>query len=65
MSRPITDTYRASTLPDARAAALQAIETMWEDGFEAVRIHAERADGVCAITVTYTAVDAVDPAGVA
>lgn len=55
-----TDTYRAKTLADARAAALQAIETMWEDGFEAVCFHASRSDGVCAVSVTYTAVDAAE-----
>lgn len=58
-----TDTYRATTLADARAAALQAIETMWEDGFASVRIHADREDGLCAIAVTYMPVDAAEPAG--
>jgi hypothetical protein len=57
----ITDTYRATTLPDARAAALQAIETMWEDGYEAVCMHAERTDEGCAIAVTYSKDEPADP----
>lgn len=49
----IHDTYRAKTLAEARAAAMQAIETMHEDGFSFVRIQATRDAGDVVIHVDY------------
>lgn len=54
----LTDTYRAPCLADARAAALQAIDTMHEDGFAATTIEARREDGQTVIHVTYQREDA-------
>ena len=47
------DTYRATTLADARAAAIQAIDEMHEARFEMVRLEAHREGAGYAIDVTY------------
>lgn len=47
------DTYRAADLATAKAAAVQAIETMAEDGFQMTRIVSQREGDGFRIDVTY------------
>lgn len=55
--RQIQDTYRAKTLADARAAAIQAIDEQAETGFAFVTISSRREGSDFSITVTYEAAD--------
>jgi hypothetical protein len=51
--RVIHDTYRAACLADARAAALQAIETHYEDAYCATEFSVCREGDDVVIRVTY------------
>lgn len=48
------DDYRAKTLADARAAAMQAIDLMTEEGWAVVRLEATRDGSAYCIAVTYS-----------
>lgn len=47
------DTYRAADLAAAKAAAMQAMQIMAEDGFQIIRIVSQREGDGFRIDVTY------------